>query len=57
MKVAAIDSTNCILEIRPEFGIIGYLGWDRFNTSGQDDVVGVKWWRGEYDDHVFKISG
>ena len=57
VKVAAIDSTNCILEIRPEFGIIGYLRWDRFNASGQDDMVGVKWWRGEYDDHVFKISG
>ena len=55
--MAAIDSTNFILEIRPEFGIIGYLRWDRLNTSGQDAMVGVKWWRGEYGDHVFKITG
>ena len=35
----AINSTNCILEIRPEFGIIGYLRWDMFNTSGQDYMM------------------
>ena len=53
-NVAAINSTNCILEVGPEFGIIAYLRWDRLSTSGQADMIGVKW-RGKYDNHVFEI--
>ena len=33
-NVAAINSTNWILKVGPEFVIIAYLRWDRLSTSG-----------------------
>jgi hypothetical protein len=43
MDVTAVQCTEYVFEVRPEFRILMDLGWDWIVGGGQKDISGVKW--------------
>ena len=53
--MTAIKCTNCILEVRPKFGIVPYLWGDRV-TIGLNDKCCIEWGGRKDIEHFVEIT-